>query len=296
MIHDDDLSLLELLSKLSLEFIQDRISFVRQADLEEIEIDDLKTALAEILKAYGTYVKSIRQGEPVFRVMKHQPNEKLFENVSRIYPDPTFLTKLGRANRKHQPVYYFCGEPGIAFHEVKIQPGEVATLLECRPRNDESPRVVPIGIDQLLSKHGVKAGGDFPENSVRIQHLLGNNADALKKYWIIDEFLTNQFLKDVPNGQEHEYKISVAIAEFLFKFSAEAASIDGIAYPSLAGAWKHANLALVPESFHRIYQPFACARGKLARLLPELGLSFDVKEAVIAVGIDPDGTIRWPKA
>jgi hypothetical protein len=291
---DDGAMLIELLSRLSTTLIQDRIAFIKQADLNRVEIEELKAALDEMLRAYGSYSKSIRQGEPIFRAMRHCPNEGLFENVSRIYPDPARITRLGRANREHQAIYYLCGEPVISFHEIKVKQDDVVTILKCGPRNGQSPRVVPIGIDQMLEKLGVKAGGDFPDNSVRIQDLLKHNPDALKKYCIIDEFITTEFLKDIAEGQEHQYKTTVAIAEFLFSFSTEDAPIDGLAYPSIAGEQKHANLALSPTAFHRIYQPGACERGKIANLLTDLGLSFDPKEAVIAIGIDSDGRIRWP--
>ncbi len=46
MIKDDGKSLVKALSRLSVDFIEGRISFVGKANLEQIEIDELKTALA----------------------------------------------------------------------------------------------------------------------------------------------------------------------------------------------------------------------------------------------------------
>jgi len=74
----------------------------------------------------------------------------------------------------------------------------VISLLECRPRDGLSPILIPIGIDALLKKHGVKAAGEFPENSIRIDDVLEHDGDCLEKYWIIDTFLTSEFLKDIP--------------------------------------------------------------------------------------------------
>lgn len=285
----------ELLTNLTPESIQQAIRFVRESDFKAVEIDDLKAALFEMLRAYGCYSKSISEGIPLFRAMKHKANEDRFVNLSRIYPDPKFLTTLGRANREHQPVFYLSGDHVIAFHEIKAQTGDVISLLECRPQDGVSPILIPIGIEALLKKHGVKAAGEFPENSIRIEDLLEHDADCLEKYWMIDDFLTSEFLKDVPEGQSHQYKSTVAIAELLFSFATEDRPVDGLAYPSIAGLWTHTNVALLPESFHHIYKPLACQRIKINGLLDNLGLSLDPSVGVMADGIDADGSIRWPQ-
>jgi hypothetical protein len=182
MLKDDSRVMRELLSNLTVESIQHAIKFVREADLKVVQIDDFKAALIEMLRAYGCYAKSISQGIPLFRAMKHNPDEDRFVNLSRIYPDPKFLTTLGRANREGDPIFYLSGDPGITFHEIKAKAGDVISFLECRPRDGLSPILVPIGIDALLKKHGVKAAGEFSENAIRIDDLLEHDGHCLEKY------------------------------------------------------------------------------------------------------------------
>jgi hypothetical protein len=293
-MQNDATEMAYLLSRLSPEAIRERIEFIRRADLKTVQIDDLKTALHEMLRAYGCYVKSIEQGTPLFRAVKHNADEDEFKSVNRMYPDPIFLKKLGRANREHRAIFYLSGDCVIAFHEVGAKAGDVISLLECRPRDDASPVLVPIGIDEMLKQHGVKSGGDFPETAVRVQELLKHDTDNLLKYRMIDEFLTAEFLKKVGEGQEHEYKTTVAIAELLFSFDTGHQPVDGLAYPSIAGQRGHANVALTPEAFHRLYRPITCQRIKVTGLLAGSGISLDPKVGVTANRIHDDGQLEWP--
>jgi hypothetical protein len=224
--------------------------------------------------------------------MKHNTQEERFLNLSRIYPDPTYLTKLGRANREHQPMYYLSGDCGIALNEVKAKAGDVITILECIPRDDSSPMLVPIGIDELLARHRVKSAGDFPGTAIRIQDLLKNDDENLGKYWLIDGFLRTEFLKQVADGHEDEYKTTVAIAELLLSYGIPSRRIDGLAYPSL---WTHTNIALPPDTFHKFYEPLACHRVKITGLRPNHGFLMDTKLGLMTQEIGDDGTITWPE-
>lgn len=294
---NDAIAMRKALSRLDQKSIQDAIEFVTQADLHSLQIDEIKAGLNEVLAAYGTYTKSIGKGRHLFRAMKHNSKEELFSSLTRIYPDPAFLTKLGRANREHQAMYYLSGDCVVALHEVRAEPGDVITILECSPRdNDLSPMLVPIGIDDLLERHGVKAGGDFPDASVRIQDLLQDDDKNLRKYWMIDKFVRSEFLKQVAEGHEHEYKTTVAIAELLLSYSIPSRQIDGLAYPTIAADWTHANIVLAPETFHHFYGPLVCHRIKIEGILPDLGFSMDTQIGLMSNQISDDGAITWPDA
>lgn len=292
MLNDDGKAMRELLSNLSTDSIERTVQFVKAADLETVEIDELQAALFEMLRAYGCYTKSIKQGASLFRAMKHNADEDRFANVSRIYPDPKWLTTLGRANRERERIFYLSGDKVIPFHEIKAKPGDIVSLLECRPRDEANPILIPIGIDALLKKHGVKAAGEFPANSIRIEELLDHDPDCLAKYWLIDGFVTSEFLKDVREGQSHQYKTTVAIAELLFSFGTEAQPVDGLAYPSIVGL--HTNIALIPESFHRIYKPATCQRLKITGV-DKLRFFLDPSLGLMADEIDAEGQIIWPQ-
>src|SRR5215212_8606203 len=148
MLSDDAMDVGRLLTELSTESIKETLEFVAEANLKRIGINDLKVALHDILNAYGCFAKRI-DGRILYRAMKHKSGEKTFANVSRIYPDARYLLKLGRANRERQPIFYLSGDPVIALLEVKPKPGDVISVLACKPRSRTSPVLVPIGIDEL---------------------------------------------------------------------------------------------------------------------------------------------------
>lgn len=290
------MSLDRLLSELSLKSIQQSIEFVKGADLRASGIDELRAALDPMLRAYGCFAMRIGRGEFLYRAMKHNPGEKCFHNVNRIYPAAQFLKTLGRASREAQPIFYLSGDPVVALHEVRAAAGDTVSILACQPRG-VGPLLVPMGIETLMNKRGVKAGGDFPKPSDRVRKLLNNDLQNLRKYEVISRFLTEEFLKDVANEDEHEYKTTIAIAETLLRFDAgPGGPIGGLAYPSLAALWTHANVALLPKSFLHNYTPVQCQQITIEKLLPDLGFRHYEEVAASSKRIAGDGTIEWERS
>lgn len=261
-----------------LEFIQQRISELQNLNLKTANIDLLKFMLRNLCRAYISTTLTISEDKSIFRATKHTNEEKdtCFESVNRIYPDPKFLKKLGRANREGQAVFYFSADPGIALTELRATKGDVFTILECKPRKDASPLLIPAGIYEMAQKHNAKIGGDMPERALRIAALFENDGDTLYKYRLIDNFIADEFLKVVDEGQEYLYKLTIPIAELLLDFGTDNVPIDGIAYPSIASDKINANLVLLPQAFHRIYEPVGCKRVQINEMLPNQDLKLNV--------------------
>lgn len=283
---------LERLSKLSVQFIQRRLDDLRTADLKTVGINDLKTKLYDLLRAYTSVSLRIEKDKPIFRARKHREGERatLIESVEGIYPKAIYLTRLNRASREREPVYYFSADVGIALHEVKTAVGDVLTVLECGPREHTGPLLIPIGIHEMARKHNAKIGGGLPERGARIRAFLKDDAESIHKHELIDKFIADEFLKVVDEGQEHLYKLTIAIAELLFSFETDDGPIDGITYPSIASGQINANVALLPHAFHRIYKPVACERMKIEGALPNSGFNIEGRKAR---RIGDDGVIEW---
>jgi hypothetical protein len=266
---------------------------IKRADFKTARIDDLKLRLKRVIEAYAMFPVEIEKGEAVFRAVKHEGDEKgqYLGDLKRLYPHRDFLKSLGRANRERQPIFYVSVDAGVALNEVKAAVGDVCTILECRARENSSPLLMPIGIHEMARKHNARIGGEFADPIIRIKELLENDAECIRKHKIIDDFIAEEFLKVVDEGQEDLYKPTIAIAELLFGFGTDEQPIDGIAYPSIACDQINANLALLPEAFHRIYEPAACRVIKIDEALPDQGFRYSEKTAR---SISDSGTIEWP--
>jgi hypothetical protein len=280
------------LSRLTLEDIQRTIDSVTRADLRTADIDVLKQQLNSLLWAYSAFAILVDGDRPIYRARRHSPAEKTLGTVDDIYPCVSFIKKLGRANREQQPIFYFSVDPVIALHECKASEGDVFSVLKCKADAGSQIALVPIGIHELFKKHGKKLGGNFPELAQRIIELFQNDEENLKKYELIDGFVRREFLKVVDPGNEHEFKLTVAIAEYLFEFETDIGRVDGIAYPSIASDWYNANIAFTPESFRHLYKAIGCKWQKIDGTKPAIG--FSVSE-VVATRVTADGRIEWPK-
>jgi len=279
------------LSQLSQRFILERLEILKGTDLASARIDDLKAMLFDLLSAYTSTTLLIDETRPIFRARRHRQDEKekLLDRVDEVYPKACFIKRLGRANRERTPIFYFSADKVIALHELKPNIEEIFSVIECRTRQGVSPFLVPIGIHELARRHNARIGGDFQEPAVRIRAFLGNDED-FEKHKLIDNFVAAEFLKVVDEGQEHLYKVTIAIAELLFDFETDMGRIDGIAYPSIASEQLNANVALLPEAFHRLYKPVACTWTRIEETRPNHGFFVSSREAQ---SVSNEGEIAW---
>jgi len=134
--------------------------------------------------------------------------------------------------------------------------------------------------------------------------LLQNDPESLRKHQLIDSFVLREFLRVVDEGNEHRYKLSVAIAESLFNFETDLSDllpnlglIDGLAYPSIAAKKINANLTFHPRAFHRLYRPVACKVLAIEGVHKRIVAGTVVKSFVVAErkakAVNTDGRIKW---
>ena len=102
--------------------------------------------------------------------------------------------------------------------------------------------------------------------------------------------MAREFLKVVDRNKEYEFKLTIAIAEFLFSFETDLGTVDGIAYPSIASNWYNANVAFLPKAFHRIYKPVGALWQRIDEIKSDSG--FGVGE-MVAKDITDQGNIKW---
>ncbi len=175
-------------------------------------------------------------------------------------------------------------------NEVRAAPGDVCTIIECRPRGLVSPLLAPIGIHRMLENQHIRIGGGMQSPHARVRAEVGSDG-SFRKHRLIDEFLATEFLKNVDESRRWEYKLSVAIAEFLFEFYTGEDTVDGITYPSIAADQGGANVAMLPVSFNRIYEPVHCKRLTIAKKLDDHGFAFFGN--IEAKSIGERGAINW---
>jgi len=72
-----------------------------------------------------------------------------------------------------------------------------------------------------------------------------------KKWLLIDDYLSEIFATVVPDGEEHKYKPTIALANLLFS----APNLDAVMYPSVATADHGINVCTLPDKAHQLFSP-----------------------------------------
>lgn len=282
------------LKNISLKFIEQRIEELRTLDCRNSDINHLRTLFKNLFRVYVTAPISISPGTSIYRVRKHWSTVKnsYLPSLANIYPDAKYITCLGRANRIANPAYYFSSDEATALWECRPEVGDVFTVLECTIMDDANALLTPLGIHEMARRHGIAIGGEIPNAYLELEAALASDSECMHKHDLIDQFIKAEFLKAVPAGEEHLYKVTIAIAESAFTYASAEASVDGIAYPSVASIPGSANIALLPLSFARICQPVMCKRVVISNTtLPNKGLGY--AEETPANAISSSGKIEW---
>lgn len=273
--------------------VKRRIQELRSLDLNRdgVTVDQLRSRLLVLLEHYACRTIFLEPHVKIFRARKkpESKGEGLFANRKELwYPEPKYVKRLGRLNKIGQPLFYCASNSDTAIFEIRPDIGDIVTVLECETIAGASPFLISVDVYEQLARLGVKLAGDVSlDPLLELRKSVGRE---WHKNRMIEEFISAEFKKNVEDGHECEYKLSIAIAELLFSFGLDAKGVDGIAFPSTRSGLIDINIALLPRAVDRMYRPIACQAGKI------VGYSSDgmpIWKAGFSKSIHKFGRIEW---
>jgi hypothetical protein len=245
-------------------------------DRKSVSIDELKERLVPVFCGITMAAPFIQADRYLFRVVEWE--EKPVHLRQLWCPPPEKLVTLGRANRQSQPMFYCSSSPAAAFLEVGAQPGKhyAVSIWKTRTR---FPVNTAGYIEEVYTQS--RTCKDIPDWVTTKESKWCNERNRL-----VVRFMREQFTKRVLPGQEHLYRMSIAIAEK----QCEQDLFEGLMYPSIAAAARADNLAIKPSCAESRLE-FIKAEYAVVEAIAEDKISLEVID--IANALSDAGTIRW---
>ena len=250
------------------------ISKIKALDLRFTTIEKVKELLATALYGYEVSAPRFPPGINLFRL-------RICDKPSHIselsYPSP-HLTPQGRVNRPKTPAFYCCTSREATFFEAQPTNGQTVVISRW---NTTAPMLVNhVGYTErtfqvLRSKRPHVGWSSEPT------FIPGGDANRF-----IAEFLSEAFRRRVAVGSEHEYILTIAIAEKLFLHDL----FDGLLYPSIA-FWANAdNFALKTQY---VDNNLRFMKAEYARINDVQDNNYNITILDTATELAADGTIVW---
>lgn len=218
----------------------EKIRKFRALNIKNMKIEEIANAISEVLTWNGVFYYLSNMGiypggTSFFRVRKLNgsliPNENL-----RIYgdfwePPESYVKVEGRLNKRGESLLYVTPEdPKVPLKELHIAEGEYYALIKY------------VALDQV--KVNI-IGGQYNYSTIGI-----TDKTAILNNDLINDFLRDEFSRDVGKGTEYLYIVSEIIAKWYFDLPPEDVQ-DAWAYSSIQNKEKY-NVCFRPEIAHKL--------------------------------------------
>ena len=259
--------------KLELDAARAAIAKVRELNLEQASIDELKEALIPVFRGYRVTAPRFQPGLEIFRARRLEKPVL----VRELLHPPEGVAPLGRANREGASVLYCCTAREPSFFELAPSVGDILVFSKW------------VTTAPLLVNHVGYTSQAFERlGSGRRQASWSNRPveDHGEANGEIATFLADTFAQRIPANERYRYKLSVAIAEKLYA----ADLFDALLYPSIAMRANSDNLAVKPGYADTNLR---FLRAEFAKIDAVRDLELDITVLDTAVAVDADGRIQW---
>jgi hypothetical protein len=250
------------------------ISAIRTLDLKTTSIEEIMMILRPLFDGYIVHAPVF---DPGLRLFRGRIYKKPVHIRELSYPPPDH-TPIGRANREGCPVLYCCTMRDVPFFESRPKLGETVAIVHWETTAKLLVNHVGYGIDNFERlgsnrKHGSWFAGPRP-----------GPADEVNR--VISDFLADVFTRRVPKGSEEMYKLSIAIAEYLFTDD----TLDGLIYPTVEMRGNADNFAL-----KRRYADtnLRFLKAEYARIDAVLEFRYKITVLDFATALSPDWRFLW---
>lgn len=287
-------------AKLERGAIKRKIQRLLGLDLQKVSQDYVRKLIRDLLGRHGYITRPLNIQNPIAYGVRINNGLELFENTSDLWYPPAKYVKRGRCNEPEEPVFYFSDSEDTAVIEKAPKDGDILTVLTCELADVKNlPLVMHLGINEHTAVMNPRYGGTPPDQDEK-QKAFIQQEGLSKTNPIIHKFLTGEFLKEVPEDSEDEYKITSAIADILINepetltedgLQVVDNQVDGIAYPSIASHTFGANVALRAEAADQLYRPTSCTAYQVVAVHDRL--HYTLGKVCWSKSIDATRHIEW---
>ena len=251
------------------------IADIESLDARSVEISALRERIGSICRGhYRVMAPRFEAGLQLFRG-RICPKPRKLSEIS--YP-PDKGTTLGRVNRPGQTFFYCSTIREAPFFELMPEPGDTMTVSRWTTTSAMTANHVGYTATTFSGLQSARTHAGWDNKPAEIP------GDEISKE--IAEFLARTFAKIVRRGEEHHYKLSVAIAEELFL----ADVFDALLYPTIPMRANADNLAIKPLY---VDSSLRFVKAEFVRIdrLREFG--FDITVLDTATQVSEDGVLSW---
>lgn len=199
-----------------------KIKKFRQLNLKDMNDIDIKNEIASVLTFNGKFVYVTNcavypKGTKLFRIRildgSMIPNKNLSCERDFWNPPSECITKYGRLNKPRESLLYTVPiNPLVALQEVKLKHNDFFAVIVYEAKEE-------VKVNCIGSTYDYKKLGIFDKNIILVNELL-------------NDFLRDEFSRDVGIGTEYLYRISEIIAKDYFDLPPRDVQ-DAWAYPSV---------------------------------------------------------------
>jgi hypothetical protein len=227
-------------ARLSLEELKRELDALERGSFVALSDDELRERVKQIHEGLSIQVPIVPAEKIIFRAVRvtQRPVSKM-----RIGHPPSDAVKtLGRCNRPGEVMFYGAFNQFVScLQELFWQPGDLFALSAWLT-------TAPMAFNHL----GFSAETLARFNSIRELPFFSNPESGSDRNWLIRQWQARVFTQRVPAGQEHLYRLPIALKEAALWPIGQPnpqglEKLSGIIYPSVATSVVTDNVAILPS-------------------------------------------------
>jgi hypothetical protein len=274
-----------------LDDLREELEELERGSFVALNDEDLRDKVKQIHEGVSIQAPIVPAEKLIFRAVKVTQRPVSERRIS--YPPLEAVRTLGRCNRAGEVMFYGALNQFVScIQELSWQPGDlfaISAWLTTAP--------------MLFNHLGFSPETLTKFNASRELPYFSNPANGSDRNWMIRQWQARVFTQQIPDGQEHMYRLAVALKEAaLWPINQPIRNgvemISGIIYPSIATSALGDNVAILPSEVDKkmalLEVNFLTV--DYARLIQEGGLNNLTEMRVIAYDCArpaEDGALIW---
>ncbi len=236
--------------------IDRNISTERESELIKVIKEKFNLPALSFFRLYPSFERlTINRLVPPFE------NSRIKRIRYLLNPPSHYVENLGRANLRHQSIFYATFLAPTAINELKPEPGDLFTISKWKLIDKNTQlHVYPIfekqktDLYKKLKSAGIVKYDEGAELSILYEGVLKDKSEEERKMiYGIQKFVSKCFSLEVNDSNTSRYLFTAAIADKIFHHNYDGA-IEAITYPSIYDSTGVKNIAIKPHILHQKYR------------------------------------------